>query len=63
MATTQTRRIRELREATRLDVSNSAAHLGHVGDYEANGRDPRETPRALSRLEVFGIHVRGDFSN
>jgi len=49
--------IRELREETGLDLSGLAAQLHHVGDYEGNGRDPRDTPQAWSRSEVFGLHL------
>jgi ADP-ribose pyrophosphatase YjhB (NUDIX family) len=49
--------IRELREETSLDLSNSARHLIHVGDYAGGGRDPRDTPQAWSRTSVFALHL------
>ncbi len=49
--------IRELREETGLDISALAAQLRHLGNYEGNGRDPRDTPQAWSRSEVFAMHL------
>jgi 8-oxo-dGTP diphosphatase len=47
--------LRELREETGLDLCQMIESLIFVGSYEGNGRDPRDTPQAWSRAEVFAI--------
>lgn len=49
--------LRELEEETGLDLRAYADHLRPLGTYEGGGRDPRDTPTAWSRTEVFGFHL------
>lgn len=49
--------VRELREETGLDLGEMIERLIFVGSYEGNGRDPRDTPEAWSRAEVFAIDL------
>jgi ADP-ribose pyrophosphatase YjhB (NUDIX family)/adenosine deaminase len=49
--------LRELEEETGLDLGAYADHLRPLGQYEGGGRDPRDTPTAWSRTEVFGFHL------
>ena len=41
--------LRELHEETGVDLSHAVERLRHVGDFEGEGRDPRDTPSAWSR--------------
>ena len=51
---------RELLEETGLDVRDLAAGLVHVGDFEGDGRDPRDTETAWSRSSAFALRLPGD---
>ena len=47
--------VRELREETGLDLTTVVHDLVHAGDFEGEGRDPRDTPEAWSRSRAFAI--------
>ncbi len=49
--------VRELREETGLDVSAALGRLVRVGEFEGEGRDPRDTPEAWSRSRAFALHL------
>lgn len=49
--------VRELWEETRLDIRDYLDQLLYVGDYQGNGRDPRDTATAWSRSSVFAFHL------
>lgn len=51
---------RELLEETGLDVRDLAARLIHVGDFEGDGRDPRDTGTAWSRSSAFALRLPDD---
>lgn len=55
--------LRELMEETGLDLSSYADRLRPLGCYEGGGRDPRDTPTAWSRTEVFGFHLPADLAS
>ena len=47
--------VRELLEETGIDVSDLEARLLPVGEYEGEGRDPRDTKEAWSRSVAFAL--------
>lgn len=47
--------LRETREETGLDVSGARDRLVPVGEFEGEGRDPRDTPEAWSRSRAFAL--------
>jgi ADP-ribose pyrophosphatase YjhB (NUDIX family) len=49
--------VRELREETGLDVSGVLDRLVPVGEFEGEGRDPRDTPTAWSRSRAFALRL------
>jgi ADP-ribose pyrophosphatase YjhB (NUDIX family) len=52
--------VRELFEESGLDLHDRADQLIPIGIYEGANRDPRDTPMAWSRSEVFAVHVTDD---
>jgi 8-oxo-dGTP diphosphatase len=48
---------RELREETGLDVSSCLERVVPVGEFEGEGRDPRDTPTAWSRSRAFALRL------
>lgn len=49
--------LRELREEAGLDLAHLEPELLEVGEYQGEGRDPRDTPEAWSRTTVFALHL------
>lgn len=49
--------LRELHEEAGLDLRDLRDRLVHVGDYEGEGRDPRDTDQAWSRSSVYALEL------
>jgi ADP-ribose pyrophosphatase YjhB (NUDIX family) len=54
--------LREVEEETGLDLAPVAERLRPVGDYEGEGRDPRDTPEAWSRSSAYAVHLPADLA-
>ena len=54
--------VRELHEEAGIDLSSLRDGLLHVGIYEHGGRDPRDSPQAWSRSQVFAVKLKGSLA-
>jgi len=55
--------IRELHEETGLYIESIAKLIKHIGEYEGNNRDPRDTKIAWSKSYAFGLVLPEEFNS